>query len=111
MAKRLILTDLKWHSLLVSTRWLEPLTGKEGRTPQRPENSLRLPSVLHRLLVSAKETQIKGTDSSGNKGNFESGQNKCEVCLLLYSNIENATPCSLPWTHIANFFSETDNIL
>ena len=28
------------------------------------------------------------------------------TCVLIYSNIQNATLCSLPWTQVANFISK-----
>ena len=31
--------------------------------------------------------------------------------VLIYSKIENATLCSLPWTQVANFFSEGTTLL
>ena len=31
--------------------------------------------------------------------------------VLIYSKIENATLCSLPWTQAVNFYFKRDNIL
>ena len=52
------------------------------------------------------EFALKGRHSSGNKGNFESGQSKSKMSskLLIYSNIENATLYSLHSTQVANFY-------
>ena len=48
---------------------------------------------------------IKGRHGSGNKGNFESGQNKNKACSDILK-IENATLCSLPWTKLHTLFQK-----